>query len=125
MGQQQLLLIILAIIIIGVSVAIANQLFGASAEDSNKDRMVSELVYMGTISLQHYVKPAGMAGGGRDFANWQIPTQLDSTPNGTYTILQADNNQLILEGSPIQGSGYTWLATCTVTKGEIVTEILN
>ena len=125
MGQQQLLLIILAIIVIGVSVAIANQLFGASAEDSNKDRIVSELVYMGTISLQYYVKPAGMAGGGRNFANWQIPTQLDSTPNGTYTILQADNNQLILEGIPIQGSGYTWNVRSTVTKSGIVIEAIS
>jgi hypothetical protein len=73
MGQQQLLLVVLAIIVIGVSVGIANQLFSASAEDSNKDRIISELVNMGTISLQYYDKPAVMAGGGRSFTNWQIP----------------------------------------------------
>ena len=107
MGQQQLLLIILAVIVVGVSVAIASQLFLASAEDSNKDSIIAELTNLATLSLQYYPKPVTMAGGGRSFTNWQIPSQLDTSTNGTYTISQANNNQLILIGSPIQGNGYT------------------
>ena len=70
MGQQQLLLIVLALIVIAISVAIANQLFNASAEDSNKDTIISELTNLATISLQYYRKPASVAGGGRSFTNW-------------------------------------------------------
>ena len=110
---------------IGVAVGIANQLFSASAEDSNKDSIISELINMATISLQYYEKPAMMAGGGRSSTSWQIPTQLDSTTNETYTILQAENNQLIIEGSPVQGSGYTWNVRGTITMSGIVTEIIN
>ena len=125
MGQQQLLLIVLAIIVIGVSVVVASQLFIASAEDSNKDSIITELTNLAVISLQYYDKPATMAGGGRSFSNWQIPSQLDTSTNGTYTISQANNNQLILIGSPIQGSGYTWNIRGTITKSGIVTEIIN
>jgi hypothetical protein len=125
MGQQQLLLVILAIIVIGVSVVVANQLFFASAEDSNKDSIITEITNLATISLQYYKKPALMAGGGRSFTNWQIPTQLDTSTNGTYTISQATNNQLILIGNPIQGSGYTWSVRGTITDSGIVTEIIN
>ena len=125
MGQQQLLLVILAIIVIGVSVAIASQLFLASAEDSNKDSIIAELTNLATLSLEYYPKPVMMAGGGRSFTNWQIPSQLDTSTSGTYTISQANNNQLILIGSPIQGSGYTWNIRGTITKNGIVTEIIN
>jgi len=125
MGQQQLLLIILALIVIGVSLAIANQLFNTNAEDSNKDSIVSELTNLGTIALQYYAKPVTTAGGGRSFTNWQIPSKLDTSTSGTYTISQANNNQLILIGSPIQGSGYTWNIRGTITKSGIVTEIIN
>ena len=125
MGQQQLLLVVLAIIVIGVSVVVANQLFFASAEDSNRDSIITEMTNLATISLQYYKKPVTMAGGGRSFTNWQIPTQLDTSTSGTYTISQANNNQLILIGSPIQGSGYTWTVRGTITESGIVTEIIN
>ena len=125
MGQQQLLLIVVAIIVIGASVVVANQLFFASAEDSNKDSIITEITNLATISLQYFDKPAAMAGGGRSFTNWQIPSQLDTSTSGTYTISQANNNQLILIGSPIQGSGYTWNIRGTITKSGIVTEIIN
>ena len=125
MGQQQLLLIIVAIIVVGVSVAIANQLFFANAEESNKDTITAELTNLATISLQYYQKPTSVAGGGKSFTNWQIPSQLDTTISGTYTIEEANNNQLILIGSPIQGSGYTWNVEGTITTSGIVIEIIN
>jgi len=125
MGQQQLLLIIVAIIVVGVSVAIANQLFFAYAEESNKDTITTELTNLATISLQYYQKPTSVAGGGKSFTNWQIPSQLDTTISGTYTIEEANNNQLILIGSPIQGSGYTWNVEGTITTSGIVIEIIN
>ncbi len=125
MGQQQLLLIIVAIIVVGVSVAIANQLFFANAEESNKDTITTELTNLATISLQYYQKPTSVAGGGKSFTNWQIPSQLDTTISGTYTIEEANNNQLILIGSPIQGSGYTWNVEGTITTSGIVIEIIN
>ena len=124
MGQQQLLLIIVAVIVVGVSVAIANQLFFANAEDSNRDTIIAELTNLATISLQYYPKPVTMAGGGRSFTNWQIPSQLDTTTSGIYTISQVNNNQLILIGSPIQGNGYTWTVRGTITTSGVVTEII-
>ena len=125
MGQQQLLLIIVAIIVIGVSVTIANQLFYANAEDSNKDSIISELTNLATISLQYYQKPASIVGGGKSFTNWQIPSKLDTSTSGTYTISQASNKHLILNGNPIQGSGYSWWVKATITKSKVVTEKIN
>ena len=124
MGQQQLLLIILALIVIGVSVAIANQVFGSSAEDSNRDSIVSELTNLGTIALQYFNKPAEMAGGGKTFTDWQIPAQLDTTSSGTYIIAQANIKTLKLAGDPLKGSGYTWYVESWVTMDGIVTEII-
>ena len=124
MGQQQLLLLILALIVIGVSITIANQIFNTSAEDSNKDSIVSELTNLGTIALQYFNKPAAMAGGGKSFTNWQIPAQLDTSNSGTYIIAATNIKTLMLTGSPIKASGYTWSVKTTIFKNSIVNEII-
>ena len=42
MGQQQLLLIVLGVIIVGIAVVVGINLFNANAEESAKDTIVSE-----------------------------------------------------------------------------------
>lgn len=124
MGQQQLLLIVLAMIIVGISLSIAISLFSANAEESTKDTVNTELTNLATISLQYYTTPVTMAGGGRSFTGWQIPSQLKTSMSGTYSIISADDTQLILIGTPLQTSGYTWSITGIVTMDGITTEII-
>lgn len=124
MGQQQLLLIVLALILVGIATFLAIQLFAAYSEESTRDTVIAEIINMATISLQYYQKASEVGGGSRSFTNWQIPLQLDSTNSGTYSIISADNIQLILRGSPIQGSGYTWSVKSIITKDGVTTEIM-
>jgi hypothetical protein len=79
---------------------------------------------MSTISLQYYQRPFEVAGGGRSFTGWQIPSQLDTSTSGIYRIISADDTQLILIGTPLQTSGYTWSIRGIVTKDGITTEII-
>ena len=124
MGQQQLLLIVLALILVGIATYLAIQLFAAYSEESARDTVIAEVINMATISLQYYQKAFEVGGGSRSFIDWQIPPQLDSTDSGTYSIISTNNTQLILIGSPIQGSGYTWSIKGIVTKDGITTEIM-
>lgn len=85
MGQQQLLLIVLGVIIVGIAVVVGINLFNANAISANRDGVISDLNNLGTMAQQYYKKPTSMAGGGNTFTGWTVPASLDTTANGTYT----------------------------------------
>lgn len=85
MGQQQLLLIVLGVIIVGIAVVVGIQVFSASATSANRDAVISDLTNLASLAQQHYRKPEALGGGGNDFGGWHIPLNLQTTANGTYT----------------------------------------
>ena len=122
MGQQQLLLIVLGVIIVGIAVVVGINLFNANAEESNKDGIVSDATNLGAMAQQFYKKPVSMGGGGNSFTGgtgWDITlTGLDSTANGLYTAAVTDQ-QVTITGTPHANTGYTWTFTTTVTGNSI------
>ncbi len=124
MGQQQLLLIVLGVIIVGIAVVVGINLFNANAESSAKDGIVSDCTNLAAMAQQFYKKPVSMGGGGNSFstaggapAAWTIPASLDTTANGVYT--KAVNDQsVIITGTPIDAS-YKWTVKTTVTPTNI------
>ena len=48
MGQQQLLLIVLGVIIVGVAIVAGIAMFNAGAEESAKDELVSQSLVIGS-----------------------------------------------------------------------------
>ena len=127
MGQQQLLLIVLGVIIVGIAVVVGINLFNANAEEAAKDGVVSDATNLGAMAQQHYKKPGSMGGGGNTFDGsapnsvaWDVPTQLVTTANGTYTALVAAQ-QVDITGTPTPSAGYTWVTTTIVTPTSITT----
>ncbi|MHB1686346.1 MAG: hypothetical protein ACYCVH_03100 [Ignavibacteriaceae bacterium] len=86
MGQQQLLLIVLGVIIVGIAIVVGINLFNANAVSSNRDAVIADLNNLAAQAHQYYIRPTSMGGGGNSFTGWDITkTGLTSTPNGTYT----------------------------------------
>lgn len=85
MGQQQLLLIVLGVIVVGIAIVIGITLFSADAVSSNRDAVVSDLNHLAAKAIQYYKKPKSMGGGGNTFTGWTLPPELDTTANGNYT----------------------------------------
>ena len=123
MGQQQLLLIVLGVIIVGIAVVVGINLFNASAEEANKDGVVSDCTNLGAMAQQYFKKPLSMDGGGNSFVGWTVPTGLATTANGTYTNAAGTLTQVVITGTPLAVSGYNWAATTTVTPLTITTVI--
>lgn len=86
MGQQQLLLIVLAIILVGIAIAISTTLFDSNATSSNRDAVISDLNHLGAIAIEYYKKPKNLNGGGNKFTGWKLPAELDTTANGNYVL---------------------------------------
>ena len=72
MGQQQLLLIVLGVIIVGIAVVVGINVFTVSSANSNRDAVISDLTTLAAMSQQYYRKPTAMGGGGNTFTGWQI-----------------------------------------------------
>lgn len=87
MGQQQLLLIVLGVIVVGIAIAVGISLFNSNAINSNRDAVVSDLNNLGALAISHYKKPVSMGGGSQTFTGWTIPTTMAANPNGSYTAV--------------------------------------
>jgi len=125
MGQQQLLLIVLGVIIVGVAIVAGIGLFNAGAEESAKDELVSQCVTIGSNAQQFYRRPVAMGGGGNTFDNYVIPEKMSYTANGTYDH-SGDGQQIIITATPIPEiySG-EWSVQTTVNPDTLWTEILG
>ena len=124
MGQQQLLLIVLGVIIVGIAVVVGINVFTAQSEESTKDAIVSDCTTLGAMAQYYFRRPTSMSGGSNSFAGWTIPANLDTTANGTYAITQAgDATDIEVTGSPLGSTGYTWTVVTTITSNDIVSTI--
>lgn len=88
MGQQQLLLIVLSVIIVGIAVVVGINMFGASAASANLEAVTNDLMNLASRAQQYYVKPEAMGGGGNSFENITIQdlTPRPTNDNGSYSI---------------------------------------
>ena len=127
MGQQQLLLIVLGVIIVGIAVVVGINLFNANATNANRDGVISDLNNLGAMAQQFYKKPTSMGGGGNTFTGWTIPTGLDATANGTYVATPAAQTVSIAGlGTEIGNDGTAVVgATATVTPITITVAVTN
>ena len=81
MGQQQLLLIVLGVIIVGIAVVVGINVFTASAASSNRDAVIADLTTIGSMAQGYYRKPTALGGGNNTFTGWTVPAQLKKTSN--------------------------------------------
>ncbi len=69
MGQQQLLLVILVTIIVGIATVVAINIFGTAAEQSNRDAVRQDLLAASVQAQGIWARPSLMGGVDRDFSN--------------------------------------------------------
>jgi len=101
MGQQQLLLIVLGVIIVGLAITIGINLFNSNAESSNRDAVVNDLNNLGSLARKYYISTISLGGGNQSFNGWNIPDNLASNGNGSFSVTVSDQ-QVIISGLGIQ-----------------------
>ncbi len=106
MGQQQLLIIILGIIIVGIALAVGISLFSASAIQANKDAIINDLNNLAANAYQYSVRPSSMGGGNGMYNRYKIPTLLRSNENASYSCtFSSDFDNVIFRATSIHGYG--------------------
>jgi Tfp pilus assembly protein PilE len=130
MGQQQLLLIVLGVIIVGIAVVVGINVFTASAASSNRDAITADLANFASLSLEYFRKPKALGGGGNSFVGFTIPTTLATTANmsiaATATGLSATSATLTAFGTEKGTNGTSNVSVVvTVSSTGITTSISN
>lgn len=126
MGQQQILLIVLGAIIVGIATVVGINMFNESAAQANLDAVSNDLLNLASRAQQYYRKPSSMGGGGKTFlgltADSQGLLQLTAqaaNDNGGFAIsTPGDSTQVIIQGTGLEdgdGDGNPVLVSCTVT----------
>ena len=122
MGQQQLLLIVLGVILVGVAVVLGIKYFGVGAESGAKDELVAHVVTISAQMQEYYKKPTAMGGGGNSFLGFVLDTKMDSSATGTYSVGSLTTDPAFAYGLPIPA--YNWHVKATVTDSSVITQIL-
>ena len=113
MGTQQILLIVLSVIIVGVAIAVGITMFQNQSYNSNKTAVVGELQQYAAQVIQWYKTPTSQGGAGSPtaitadaatgkviaaFVGFGTDTLTTTTETGTYTIAAATTNTITITG---------------------------
>lgn len=109
MAQQQLYLIVLVLVILGLAVTIGIAMFQDNSASANRDAVANDLLSFAARAHEYYRRPAVHNGGGGSYVGLTADAlglaKLTNLPggkngNGTYTIQSAGTpTQVVLQGS--------------------------
>jgi len=88
MGSQQLLLIAVGVVILGIMVAVGMTMFRDQAASTNRDEVANDLAHYAALARSYYRKSDALGGGGNSFRGLTM-LKITSRPqndNGTYTL---------------------------------------
>ena len=128
MGQQQLLLIVLGVVLVGVAVVLGIQYFNVGAEQGAKDELVAHCLTIGSNAQEWFKKPVSMGGGGNTFSGFDDEfttnlTGLEHSTNGDYSTAAEGDDGITIYGEP-NITDYNWYVECLVTPTGMSTTII-
>lgn len=92
MGTQQLLLIVLGVVIVGVAIAVGITLFKSNAQDSNRSQVIGDLENLGAEAQQYYRQPVSFDGGGRNFKGFSLAPLDTGDGTGSFSVATSPPN---------------------------------
>ncbi len=116
MGQQQLLLIVLGTIIVGVAVVVGINMFTTGAINAERDALMQDVNNIASAATSYWRKPAALGGGARSFVGVTDVTVLgadSSNANGTFVMSANTGTQFTLTAT---GANEGVIIVATVTQ---------
>ncbi len=144
MGQQQLLLLVLGIVIVGLAVVVGIQAFGENQKKANADALVNDAIRIASDAQAWKLKPAAFGGGASadaaDFSAFsfeqvgyetgdkpggEVATDVDyENLNGIYSITAATTGLTIL-GTNVANGNQVQVVVNGTTTDNITTTVSN
>lgn len=117
MGQQQLLLVILVTILVGIATVVAINIFGDASNKMNNDAVRQDLIAISASVQSYLLKPPMLGGGGGSFDGFTFqkiafPAEEISADglharnaNGVYHVYNVSSTEIGLWGEPMMEVG--------------------
>ncbi len=120
MGQQQVLLILVGVVIVGLAIVVGISLWHDAAEQSNREAIVHDLQYLASSLVQAYMTPevsAGLQGNyhklykdpelkilkkNRKKNPSTSPEYYWETDNGKYEFVKVTTDSVVLRGEGLE-----------------------
>jgi hypothetical protein len=122
MGQQQMLLMILATIVVGISIRVGFQIVDNQNMQQNRDQLMIQAQNIYSFAEQYATKSQRQAGGAGTYTNFSLPKSMTQSAAGTFIATVVGTSDLTILGTGnVKGNNNTSpvSVTCTITKRKI------
>jgi Tfp pilus assembly protein PilE len=105
MGQQQLLLVILVTILVGIATVVAINTMQESRVNANHDAVRQVMLDASTRAQGYYIKHESMGGGGKSFQNitMEVIEVEPDNEHGTFSITDSGTDSFTITAIPAAG----------------------
>jgi hypothetical protein len=122
MGQQQLLLLVLGIVIVGLAVVVGIQAFGENQKKANSDAIVNDVIRIASDAQAWNLKPTAFGGGNGSFTGVDLQ-KLGYTTTGTGATMNYNNLNGDYRINPVAAASIT-ITGCNATRGNNVVAVV-
>jgi hypothetical protein len=137
MGTQQMLMIVLSVIIVGIAAAIGITMFINQGYNANKEALASEMVTYPPTILRFWRSSKLLGGAGGDvnevstsrvanYLGWTGPNFSQTSDNGEYRLIGATGTRVVLRAQGVErrGSKHPIVTTrINLSNGSVVTAL--
>lgn len=106
MGQQQLFLLVLSVIIVATAIAVGLNIFYDNSVEANRQSVISDLVNYASKAQRYYRTSTFFGGGAENFDKFYLHTIDTGNGNGSYSLAtSAPAGQSYVPGSSNKVTG--------------------
>jgi hypothetical protein len=123
MGQQQLLLVVLVVMIVAIAIYTGLSVFMSNKSDQNRQAIIADLISLGSKAQTYYKTPPQLGGGSNDFKGYYINPIDTGNGNGSYSVATGStptgSNFIPGSISPVTSSSSTiYIVGCGKDQGD-------
>ncbi len=85
MGQSQMLIIAISVLIIGIAILAGTGFFQSDEIEINKKAMINDINHIAMAARRYYSRPYALGGGNFTYNGFTVPQTYQSNLNGTYS----------------------------------------
>jgi hypothetical protein len=129
MGQTQLLLVILGVLLVGVAIFVGVSMFEANTVENSRNAIMADLNAFASRAHAYYWKPTTQGGGNKSFAGvtLRVIFPMEENNNARYYLESTTQDQCIIDGvgKVVASNGDSVRVRIRITEPRNFIEILN
>jgi hypothetical protein len=98
MGSQQMLIVIIGVLLVGLAIAIGITMFTDNASSSNRDAIANDLAAQASSAQAYQKRPKSIGGGGGSFAGFHLSSGSTTNDNGVFSVSSATSSSVTIQG---------------------------